>query len=141
MNASKGEVTVLVVDDDEDIRLAMSDTLEAEGYAVLLAENGLDALAKLRASSALPNLILLDLMMPEMDGFEFITELRRHDEWRSIPVVVITARDLTADDHRRLNGYVAATVQKSAYSREDMVAEVRDLLATSVHHPATRREA
>jgi len=79
--------------------------------------------------------------MPEMDGFDFITELRRHEEWRSIPVVVITAKDLTPEDHRRLNGYVAAIVQKSAYSREALLAEVRDLLATAVRQPGTRRTA
>jgi CheY-like chemotaxis protein len=77
--------------------------------------------------------------MPEMDGFEFIAELRRREEWRSIPVVVITAKDLTAEDHQRLNGYVAAIVQKSAYSREELLAEVRDLVATSVRRPATSR--
>jgi len=91
MNASKGEVTVLVVDDDEDIRLAMSDTLEAEGYAVLLAENGLDALAKLRASSALPNLILLDLMMPKMDGWGFCAAQRQDAALAPIPVVIVSA--------------------------------------------------
>jgi CheY-like chemotaxis protein len=94
-----------------------------------------------RVEESRPGLILLDLMMPEMDGFEFITELRRHEEWRSIPVVVITGKDLTAEDHRRLNGYIAAIVQKSAYSREQLLAEVRDLLATSVRHPAARRKA
>lgn len=82
---------------------------------------------------------MLDLMMPEMDGFQFIVELRRREEWRSIPVVVITAKDLTAEDHQRLNGYVAAIVQKSACSREALLAEVRDLLATSVRRPATGR--
>jgi CheY-like chemotaxis protein len=131
--------TILVVEDDPATRDFLRRALEPGGWVVDEAENGQIGLARVEKSR--PGLILLDLMMPEMDGFEFITELRRHDEWRSIPVVVITARDLTADDHRRLNGYVAATVQKSAYSREDMVAEVRDLLATSVHHPATRREA
>ena len=130
--------SILVVEDDPAMRDFLRRALEPGGWVVDDAENGQVGLARVEKSR--PGLILLDLMMPEMDGFEFITELRRHDEWRSIPVVVITARDLTAEDHRRLNGYVSATVQKSAYSREDMVAEVRDLLATSLPHPATRRE-
>jgi CheY-like chemotaxis protein len=131
--------TILVVEDDPATRETLRRTLEPGGWAVEEAENGQIGLARVERSR--PGLILLDLMMPEMDGFEFITELRRHEEWRSIPVVVITAKDLTAEDHRRLNGYVAAIVQKSAYSHEELLAEVRDLLATSVRQPATRRKA
>jgi CheY-like chemotaxis protein len=131
--------TILVVEDDPATRDSLRRALEPGGWAVGEAENGKIGLARVEESR--PGLILLDLMMPEMDGFEFITELRRHEEWRGIPVVVITAKDLTAEDHRRLNGYVAAIVQKSASSREELLAEVRDLLAASVREPATRREA
>jgi len=91
MNASKSAITVLVVDDDEDIRFAMSDTLEAEGYRVQLAEDGLDALAKLRAGGTRPNLILLDLMMPNMDGCGFCAAKRQDPELSSIPVVIVSA--------------------------------------------------
>ena len=91
MNASTSEITVLVVDDDEDIRLAMSDTLEAEGYRVLLAEDGLDALAKLRSGSQRPNLILLDLMMPNMDGRGFCVAKQQDPALSPIPVVIISA--------------------------------------------------
>jgi PAS domain S-box-containing protein len=129
--------TTLVVEDDPAMRDILRRVLEPGGWAVDEAENGQIGLARLEKS--LPGVILLDLMMPEMDGFEFIAELRRREEWRSIPVVVITAKDLTAEDHQRLNGYVAAIVQKSAYSREELLAEVRDLVATSVRRPATSR--
>jgi CheY-like chemotaxis protein len=91
MKAPKSAITVLVVDDDEDIRFAMSDTLEAEGYRVLLAEDGLDALAKLRAGSERPNLILLDLMMPKMDGSSFCAAKRQDPELSPIPVVIVSA--------------------------------------------------
>jgi CheY-like chemotaxis protein len=91
MNASNGAITVLVVDDDEDIRLAMSDTLEAEGYRVVLAEDGLDALAKLRAGSERPNLILLDLMMPNMDGSGFCAAKQQDPALSAIPVVIVSA--------------------------------------------------
>jgi PAS domain S-box-containing protein len=131
--------TILIVEDDAATRDSLRRALEPAGWTVDEAENGQIGLA--RVAKRRPGLILLDLMMPEIDGFEFITELRRHEEWRSIPVVVITAKDLTAEDHRRLNGYVAAIVQKSAYSRDELLAEVRDLLATSVSQPATRPKA
>jgi CheY-like chemotaxis protein len=130
--------SILIVEDDAATRDSLRRSLEPDGWAIDDAENGQIGLARVEKSR--PGVILLDLMMPEMDGFEFITELRRHEEWRSIPVVVITARDLTGEDHRRLNGYVAATVQKSAYDREALLTEVRDLLATSLPHPATRRQ-
>jgi len=71
-------------------------------------------------------------MMPEMDGFEFVTEFRRHEAWRAIPIVVVTARDLSREDRERLNGYVQKILQKGAHSREALLAEVRDLVAASV---------
>jgi PAS domain S-box-containing protein len=131
--------SVLIVEDDAATRDTLRRALEPEGWSIDEAANGQIGLARVEESG--PGVILLDLMMPEMDGFEFITELRRHEQWRSIPVVVITAKDLTAEEHRRLSGYVAAIVQKSAYNREELLAEVRDLLATAAHHHATRREA
>jgi CheY-like chemotaxis protein len=80
--------------------------------------------------------ILLDLMMPEMDGFEFVAEFRRREAWRSIPIVIITARELSRDDHERLNGYVQKILQKGARGRDQLLAEVRELVASSV----TRRK-
>jgi CheY-like chemotaxis protein len=88
------------------------------------------ALERLREVS--PSLILLDLMMPEMDGFAFVAEFRRHDAWRAIPIVVITARDLSREDHDRLNGYVERILQKGAAGRDQLLAEVRELVAASV---------
>jgi CheY-like chemotaxis protein len=75
-----------------------------------------------------PGLILLDLMMPEMDGFGFMKELRQRPECARVPVIVITAKDLTGDDRRRLSGEVARILGKDSISRELLVAEVRQLL-------------
>jgi GAF domain-containing protein/CheY-like chemotaxis protein len=121
---------VLVVDDDAEVRQLLRRMLESEGYAVVEAENGRVALERLRGEP--PSLILLDLMMPEMDGFEFVAELRRHEDWRAIPIVVITARDLSRDDRERLNGHVEKILQKGTYDRDHLLAEVRELVASSV---------
>jgi GAF domain-containing protein/DNA-binding response OmpR family regulator/anti-sigma regulatory factor (Ser/Thr protein kinase) len=121
---------VLVVDDDAEVRQLLRRMLESEGFAVVEAENGRVALERLRGEP--PSLILLDLMMPEMDGFEFVAELRRHESWRAIPVVVITARDLSREDRERLNGHVEKILQKGTYDRDQLLAEVRELVAQSV---------
>lgn len=73
-------------------------------------------------------MILSDLMMPEMDGFEFITNLRAREEWRAIPVVVLTAKDITPEDRMRLDGYVTQVIQKGSVNRDALLAEVSDLV-------------
>jgi CheY-like chemotaxis protein len=83
-----------------------------------------------------PALILLDLMMPEMDGFEFVTELRRHVEWRGIPVIIVTAKELTAEERARLSGQVERILQKGASTRASLLGEIRDMVAAYVT-PAT----
>ncbi|HXV43942.1 MAG TPA: response regulator, partial [Anaerolineae bacterium] len=122
--------SVLLVEDDLVTREMMRRMLEREGWLVAEAENGRVALDHVVKSQ--PELILLDLMMPEMDGFEFITELRKTPEWRSIPVVVITAMDLTQEERLRLNGSVTQILQKGAYSREELLLEVRELVAACI---------
>ena len=90
----------------------MCDMLGAQGWDVREAANGrlaLDALEK-----GVPDILLLDLMMPEMDGFEVVAALQANPAWRDIPVVVVTALDLTAEDRRRLNGGVEQILSKSA---------------------------
>jgi CheY-like chemotaxis protein len=74
--------------------------------------------------------IILDLMMPEMDGFEFLEEMHRNPQWREIPVVVVTARELTDEDRRRLDGGVERIIQKT--DRDEMLHEVRNVLAKCV---------
>ncbi len=124
------DLPVLVVDDDVEVRQLFRRMLEPEGYTVVEAPNGRVALERLRDTS--PSVILLDLMMPEMDGFEFVAEFRRHEPWRAIPIVVVTAKDLSHDDRERLNGHVEKILQKGTHGREQLLAEVRDLVATSV---------
>ena len=121
---------VLVVEDDAAAREILQRTLEKEGWAVTAAENGRVALQ--RVAEQRPALILLDLMMPEMDGFQVVEALREREAWRPIPIVVVTAKDLTTEDHLRLNGYVEKILQKGAYSREALLAEIRDLVTACI---------
>ncbi|MDX2213831.1 MAG: response regulator [Oculatellaceae cyanobacterium bins.114] len=121
--------SILVVEDDLVTRDMMQHMLEREGWQVVLAENGRVALERLAETH--PELILLDLVMPEMDGFGFIAELQKREEWRSLPVVILTAKDLTLDDRLRLNTHVEQILQKGAYSLEEILIEIRRLAITS----------
>ncbi|MNQ99594.1 Response regulator PleD [compost metagenome] len=105
----------------------MTQMLEREGFKVSQAKDGRVALHMM--SQALPQLILLDLMMPGMDGFEFVTELRKREEWRWIPIVVVTAKDISSEDRLRLNGYVKNIIQKGSFKRDTLLHEIRSLMA------------
>jgi signal transduction histidine kinase/DNA-binding response OmpR family regulator len=118
---------VLVVDDDPATRDWVERNLRRDGWSVVLAANGRLALDALASRS--PEVILLDLLMPEMDGFEFLDELRRRPEWRQIPVIVLTCKDLTAEDRQRLNRGVARVLQKGGLGYADLLAAVRSLAA------------
>ncbi len=117
--------TVLIVEDDEQAREMLRRALSREGWQVIEAGNGRLALERL--NGVVSALILLDLMMPEMDGFEFMQELRQRPDCRRVPVVVITAKDITEDDRRRLNGNVSRILRKSTLSMQELVSEVQAL--------------
>ncbi len=117
---------VLLVEDDLATRDIMRRTLEKENWKVVEAENGRQALAKLRVYN--PSLILLDLMMPVMDGFQVVGELKKNPEWRDIPVVIVTAKDLSDKDVRNLRGRVEQIVHKSEMNIEDLPAALKGLL-------------
>jgi CheY-like chemotaxis protein len=127
---------LLLIDDDDVVRRGVRLALEPIGWQVTEAENGQVALASLAA--ARPDAIILDLMMPEMDGFEFLDELRGRPDWRDIPVVVITAKALTDQDRSRLNGGVERIIQKSG--RDEMLRELSRELSKLVK-PVTARRA
>ena len=118
----KHTINILIVEDDETTRDMLRKSLETNDFKVRAAINGIEALEKVKESK--PGLIILDLMMPEMDGFEFSEKLRENKEWLDIPVVVITAKDLTKEDHQRLKGNVEAIMQKGSYSKNDLLTEV-----------------
>ncbi len=121
---------ILVVDDEAETRELLRRGLEKNGWSIDEAENGLVALARL--NDLVPDLILLDLVMPQMDGYDFLAELRQTEEWQSIPVVVVTAQDLTTNEYRRLDGQVEAVLKKGAYTRDSLLSELRDLVTDSI---------
>lgn len=108
--AGRQPATVLVVDDDADNRDLIRRLLVKEGWTIAEAANGRAALDWLEGHQ--PGLILLDLMMPEMDGFQFLEERKRRGLRTAVPVVVLTAKELSDDDRRRLNGGVDRILQK-----------------------------
>jgi PAS domain S-box-containing protein len=123
--------TVLVVEDEADTRQMFQRILQKEGWQVITAENGQVGLDYLQTATA--DLVLLDLMMPEMDGFQFLEQLRQ--QARSLPVIVVTAMDLSASDRDRLNGSVEQILQKGAYDRDRLLAEVNQLVLNHLQAP------
>jgi signal transduction histidine kinase/DNA-binding response OmpR family regulator len=121
-----GPSEVLVVDDDEEQRALVRAILGAQGWVVREAANGRLALDSFEAK--VPDIVLLDLMMPEMDGFQLVAALQANPKWRDVPVVVVTALDLTAEDRQRLNGGVKQVLSKSAFAPAELMARVGALL-------------
>ncbi len=120
------ESTVLIVEDNADTRELIARTLSKEGWAIQEAENGLVALQKMQFET--PDLILLDLMMPEMDGFQFVAEVQKIPAYRKIPVVVVTAKDITQEDSQQLSGFVQTVVQKSGNTRDELLRIITTLV-------------
>jgi CheY-like chemotaxis protein len=121
--------TVLVIDDNPEDRLMLSRMLEREGWAVTTAENGKVAVDAL--NMALPSVIMLDLMMPVMDGFEFLHTLRTDEVWQHIPVVVLTAKELDERELAELNMHVESVIRKAEMSPESILEHVRHAIGTT----------
>jgi signal transduction histidine kinase/CheY-like chemotaxis protein len=119
---------VLVVEDDAVQRERMLGWLEGSQWTVREAENGREALKRIQETK--PDVILLDLMMPEMDGFAVVAALQKEAHWQDIPIIVITARDLDAKDRERLNSGVQSVLVKEKFRPADLVERVRRLVQT-----------
>ncbi len=134
LNRHRGErlpSPVLIVEDDTSSREVLRRLIQKEGCVVYEAENGRVGLE--RVAQTQPGLILLDLMMPEMDGFEFIRQLRQQDAWRSIPLVVLTAKEISNEERMWLNGGVTKVLQKSPSNFEKLLPEVGELVMASLN--------
>ena len=119
---------ILLVEDDALQRELMCEWLVGEQWTVHEASNGREALDLLRTNK--PDVILLDLMMPEMDGFEIVAALQEEPLWRDVPVIVITARDLNAKDRQRLNSGVHSVLLKNTFRPTELVERIRQLTRT-----------
>jgi CheY-like chemotaxis protein len=127
---------VLIVDDDAVGRDAMQQLIARQGWKVREAGNGRIALE--RIAERRPDLILLDLLMPDMNGFELVEALRKEPQLASIPIVVVTAKEITPDDCRRLSGFVDHCLHKGAFQQEELLAEIRRRVG---HHVASDVQA
>ena len=125
--AEHSHIHVLVVDDERPNRELIAGVLESAGYAVTLAAGGSDAIRL--ALSGKPDLILLDLMMPDVTGFDVVEALRSNETTRSTPIMVLTAKDLTKEDKRQLNGFVSAILSRGSTASSDLVAHVQEVTA------------
>ncbi len=135
--ADKSTPAVLIVEDDAQTREGLRRALERDGWTVAEAENGKVGLRHIDA--AVPELVLLDLMMPEMDGFEFLDELRRRPQGQRVPVVVLTAKELTAEERQRLHGSVRRVLQKGAVNRDELLREIRRAVAAGARSLAAAK--
>ena len=124
--APDGGGHALVVDDDESIRALFRRALDDDGWTVAEAANGAEALERVRECR--PNIVLLDLMMPVMDGFDFLVEFRARIDCATTPVIVVTAKDLTDDDRSRLSGGVERIVEKGALTASDLLGHVHSII-------------
>jgi CheY-like chemotaxis protein len=126
----KSSGPVLVVEDDLASREMLCTLLDRRGWDVAQVENGRLALDFLKHT--IPGLILLDLMMPEVDGFEVLKQLRLHADWRNIPVVVVTAKELTTAERQWLSEQVQGFHQKGGIDRQALLSEVEELIEFAI---------
>lgn len=118
---------IMIVDDNADVRRLIRRILQSQGdYTLFEATNGREAVDL--ANQEHPNLIILDLMMPGMDGFAVIEELQAGLDTADIPVIVVTAKELTQEEKKRLNGHIQKLMQKGDFMNDDLADEVRALL-------------
>src|SRR5438132_8885148 len=122
--------SALVVDDEEADRKMLTQILERERWSVIQAEDGVVALEQVAKHR--PDLILLDSMMPKMNGYQFVAELHKHAEWRSIPIIVVTAKDMSTAERIALDGYVEKELPKPALTGDALLTEIKYLIAPCV---------
>ncbi|RYY05002.1 MAG: response regulator, partial [Alphaproteobacteria bacterium] len=129
---------VLAVDDDADALQRTATMLERENLNVVTAANGQEALERVALEK--PGLILLDLVMPVMDGFGFLHALRSREDWRDIPVIVLTSKDLTTEEFNQLQGQTERILTKGDIDLRDLAAQIRVMVQTPDEQQADRHE-
>jgi PAS domain S-box-containing protein len=117
---------LLVIDDDEVNRVMMQRILEVEGFTVKVADNGQMGIEHIK--KAKPTLIFLDIMMPVMNGFEFVEALRENQDWQDIPVITVTGHDLTDEERNRLHGQVESIITKDNLEPAGLLQKMREVV-------------
>jgi len=118
---------IVIVEDTDEARRLIRRILQSQGnFTIMEATNGREGLELIQHE--LPDLIILDLMMPEMDGFTVIESLRAHPETATIPVIVATAKELTPDEKNRLSGQIQSLMQKGDFLNDEFLEEVKSLI-------------
>ncbi len=128
ISSTSGEgtiINVLIVDDDPKTAELVSATLEAEGYHTQKAFGGQEGIDFALANEQ--DLIILDLMMPEVDGFTVVDELKKHNITKDVPIIILTARNITKEDIERLRGKVLSIAQKGRFSKEDLLKDIKKI--------------
>jgi threonine synthase len=126
-NLDEKTTNILVVEDNEDDALLIQRLLATrKAYRIHHARDGLDGLAKSRTLR--PDLIVADLMMPKLDGFSLVEELRRDPRTREIPIVIVSAKDISTQERKRLNGQIEAVYQKGSLQSRKFVDQVIQVL-------------
>jgi signal transduction histidine kinase/CheY-like chemotaxis protein len=125
---ASSETEILIVEDDRDTRELLQRTLEREGWKVITATDGVNAIELLAGATRVPDLVLLDLMMPRLDGFGVLDAIRKNPLWASIPVVILTAKDLTIDERMLLSQSSAAILEKGAVPPSEVLENLRSQL-------------
>lgn len=123
---TRGAAPALVVEDDPVNQDLLRGALEREGLQVVVANNGLEALQQL--AEIQPSIIFLDVIMPVMNGLQFIEELQKREDWRSIPVVTLSGADLSNDQQDWLSHKVAVMLDKRALGPADLLHQMRELV-------------
>jgi CheY-like chemotaxis protein len=118
--------SILIVDDDKALADLVRIHLLSGGFWATCAYDGREAIEKVREQ--IPDLIILDILMPEMDGFEVIQALKGDSLTRQVPVIILTAKDLTKKERQALQLGTTRYLTKTLFSKEDLLAEVRDLV-------------
>jgi CheY-like chemotaxis protein len=127
---------LLVVDDDPQVIELVRQLLADEPYIIETALDGQEALEKI--SRQRPEVILLDLLMPQMDGFAVIESLHQDPQYRNIPIIVLTAKMLTSEEKRLLQQRVCKVFQKNGLERDILIAELRNVLQAYQNTEPTR---
>ncbi|MCL4490939.1 MAG: response regulator, partial [Nitrospirae bacterium] len=125
---TRKHINILCIDDHDDVLELLASILESSGYHVIAANSGHKGIEKAMAYK--PDLIILDLMMPEVDGFEVAQTLKGNPATLDIPILILTAKDLTVDDRLRLAGKIESFIQKSHFTKEDLLLYIKDLEVT-----------